>query len=82
VKLINLKLGLNDEAPLSEEHSDLLKGPTELDLTYSGLEEIMCSAVDDVKATSKAKKCSLRIAAYVNAIEKIHRVYQDCGFAL
>jgi len=77
-----LKLGLDDETPLSSEHEHLLRGPTEIDLTYSGLEEVMCCAVEEVRQTAKAKQCSYRIAAYVNAIEKIHTVYSDSGFAL
>jgi len=49
---------------------------------YSGLEEIMCGAVEDTKTTAKKLNVSLRIAAFVNAIEKIHKCYLDAGLTI
>jgi len=60
----------------------LLKGPSELDIVYSGLEEVICSAVEETVTTSKKLNCPFRIAAYVNAIEKVHKVYEESGYAL
>jgi len=51
-------------------------------LVYSGLEEIMCGAVEDTKTTAKRLNVSLRIAAFVNAIEKIHKCYLDAGLTI
>jgi len=42
----------------------------------------MCSAVEETKASAKRLNCSLRIAAYANAIEKIHRCYADAGITM
>jgi len=81
LKVISQKTGIPDAA-LTEEQTQLLRGPSELDIVYSGLEEVMCGAVDETRATSAKLKCSLRIAAYVNAIEKIHRCYVDAGITL
>ena len=39
---------------------------------YSGLEDVMCEAVEETRATSKEYKVSLRIAAYINAINKVY----------
>ena len=46
---------------------------------YSGLEEIMSSAVEQTMSTANRLKVSFRIAAYVNALEKVHRVYEESG---
>ena len=42
----------------------------------------MCSAVEETKATSKRLGVTLRIASYVNAIEKVHKCYMDAGITL
>jgi len=81
LKVISQKANV-PETTLTAEQNDLLRGPSELDIVYSGLEEVMCSAVEETKATSKRLNCSLRIAAYVNAIEKIHKCYLDAGITL
>ena len=57
----------------------LLEGATEYDIVYSGLEEVMTSATEEVIATSLAKKCDLRTAAYLNAINRIHDFYRVTG---
>lgn len=72
------KLAINIE----ERHKDLLRGPGEVDIVYSGLEEVMCSAVEETKDTSKNLGVSLRIAAYVNAINKVHLTFEESGFGL
>jgi len=51
-------------------------------LVYSGLEEVMCGAVEETKATADRLRVSLRIAAFVNAIEKVHKCYQEAGITL
>ncbi len=48
-----------------------VEGASEIDLVYSGLEDVMCEAVKEVKNTSKRLGCNLRIAAYVNALKRI-----------
>jgi len=81
LKIIAQKTGFED-LNLNEEQTALLRGPSEIDLVYSGLEEVMCSAVEETRATSKRLNVSLRIAAYVNAIEKLHKCYLDAGITL
>lgn len=39
----------------------------------------MTSATEEVIATSLAKKCDLRTAAYINAINRIHEFYKVTG---
>jgi len=67
---------------LNAEDIKSLRGPSEIDIVYSGLEEVICSAVEETATTARIKNCSFRIAAYVNAIEKVHKVYEESGFAL
>jgi glutamate dehydrogenase (NAD(P)+) len=81
LKIMEQKFQLK-EAALTLEQINLLKGPAEIDIVYSGLEEVMCSAVEETKETAARINCSLRIAAYVNAIEKIHKCYLDAGITL
>lgn len=39
----------------------------------------MTSSAEEVIATSLAKKCDLRTAAYLNAINRIHDFYRATG---
>jgi glutamate dehydrogenase (NAD(P)+) len=54
------------------EWDHLMEGANERDLVYSGLEEVMCEAVKETKELALEKKCSLRIAAYVNALKRVN----------
>lgn len=47
------------------------EGASELNLVYSGLEQIMTEAVQETKETSQKLGVNLRIAAYVNALKRI-----------
>jgi len=73
---------LDKDLHLDEKDEKNLKGATEVDIVYSGLEEIICSAVEETVQTSMKLNCSFRLAAYVNAIEKIHTVYEGSGYTL
>ena len=46
-------------------------GASELNLVYSGLEQIMTEAVSETKETSQKLGVNLRIAAYVNSLKRI-----------
>jgi glutamate dehydrogenase (NAD(P)+) len=81
IKVISQKTN-TPETALTDEQANLLRGPGEIDIVYSGLEEVMCQAVEETKQTSARLNCSLRTAAYVNAIEKIHKCYADAGITL
>jgi glutamate dehydrogenase (NAD(P)+) len=80
IKIIADKTGL--DLKLSPADLKLLKGASEIDIVYSGLEEVICAAVEETVNTSKKLDVPFRIAAYVNAINKVHTVYEESGFAL
>lgn len=78
--IIAEKTGVAHDLSADQRHS--LRGPSELDIVYSGLEEIMCTAVQETIATAKRLNVSYRIAVYVNALNKLHIVYQDSGISM
>lgn len=55
------------------------KGGDELDYVYSGLEDSMVAAFEDVIETSYTKKCNYRTAGYYVAMTKIARSYEELG---
>ena len=55
------------------------RGADEEDLVNSGLEETMVSAYHETRETARRHGTDLRTAAYVNAIDKIARVYRERG---
>lgn len=59
----------------------LTKGPDELDLVNSGLEETMINAYQQIREIRKRRKGvnDLRTAAFVSAIEKVARSYRELG---
>lgn len=66
----------------NKEDVEKLKGPSERDLVYSGLEEIMCNTMREVVNTSLKEDISLRIAAYKIAINRIYDVYLYAGITI
>ena len=50
---------------------EVAEGAREIDLVYSGLEQIMSEAVEETVKTSKELGVNLRIAAFVNSIKRI-----------
>lgn len=64
--IVNVR-GPVDQATVNE----LAEGATEKQLVFGGLEDVICTAVDETKSTSQQKKVSLRIAAYLNALKRI-----------
>ena len=68
--------------PFSEsERTALAKGPDEQDLVNSGLEETMIAAYQEVVEVKEKNPGipDLRIAAFVDAIHKVARSYQELG---
>lgn len=60
----------------------VIAGPTERDIVYSGLEDTMSIGVAETIATANAKGVSYRIAAFVNAINKVGVCYADAGLTV
>jgi len=66
----------------NKEEVEKLKGPSERDLVYSGLEEIMCNTMKEVISLSQKENLSLRIAAYKIAILRIYNIYLEAGITI
>ena len=66
----------------NQEEVDQLRGPSERDLVYSGLEEIMCNTMKDVMILANDENISLRIAAYKIAIMRIYNIYKEAGITI
>ena len=64
---------------LSEDKIAKLHGPTEKNIVYTALEEIMCSSADAVFKYSQENHCSLRTGAYAMTIAKIAQTYKEAG---
>ena len=63
------------------QRNALVKGPDELDLVNSGLEETMITAYNGLRETRKQhpEVPDLRTAAFLTAIHKVARSYMDLG---
>ena len=63
------------------QRTALVKGPDELDLVNSGLEETMITAYNGLRETRKQhpEVPDLRTAAFLTAIHKVARSYMDLG---
>ncbi len=59
----------------------ITRGPSEIDLVNSGLEETMISAYHDIRNTLKSNKKipNLRTAAFVTSISKVAESYMNLG---
>lgn len=66
---------------LTKKRRDLIdKGAGERDLIYSGLEESMITAYDQIRTTMEDKNISnMRIAAFVASMEKVANAYETLG---
>ena len=62
--------------------ADVVAGPSERDIVYSGLEDTMAQGVAETLATARAKKVTYRLAAFINAIDKVASCYKDAGLTM
>jgi glutamate dehydrogenase (NAD(P)+) len=64
-----------------EDKNFLVRGPEEIDLVNSGLEETMVSAYREIREIhqSKAPKDSRRTSAFIIAIQKVALAYEQLG---
>lgn len=66
----------------AKQVAELVGGPSERDMVYSGLEDTMSVAVQETLATMAKHRVSPRVAAMVNAVNKIAMTYKDAGITL
>jgi glutamate dehydrogenase (NAD(P)+) len=59
-----------------------IRGPSELDIVRSGLEDSMSAAVSETVTTAAKMKISYRMAAFVNALNKIETTYREAGITM
>lgn len=64
---------------ISGDKIEKLEGPTEKNIVYTALEEIMTSSCDAVFNYSKKHNLTLRVAAYAQTILKIVQTYKEAG---
>ncbi len=64
------------------EMKDKLEGADEIDIVYSGLEEIMTSAVKENWDIAVSKNISLRNACFTNAIGKVYKSIKETGIMI
>ena len=59
-----------------------LEGPTEKNIVYTALDEIMTTSCRNVLKFALEKKISLRVAAYAQTIMKIVQTYKEAGISV
>ena len=59
-----------------------VKGADEIDIVYSGLEEIMTSAVKECWTHAASKNLLFRDACLINGINKVYQCYKECGITI
>lgn len=74
------KVGI--KVPLSTLSREITKGGSDLDLVYTGLDNIMGIALQQTVETAQRKNVSLRTAAFINAIERIYKSYLSMGLTI
>lgn len=67
---------------LSMLSKESVKGPSDLDLVYTGLDKIMSVAMRQTVATSMQKGVSLRMAVFINSITRIYKSFENTGLTL
>ena len=81
LNLINLMEKMTGVSLSAEQKKLVVKGPSELELVNSGLEETMTIAYHEIRNTklSNPKINDLRTAAFVGSINKIAVSYMNLG---
>jgi glutamate dehydrogenase (NAD(P)+) len=80
-RLIGAMETATDHVFTPEEKAGFTQGAREEDLTISGLEETMIGAYHQIREVQKKydDRATMRIAAFVNSIDKIALCYRDLG---
>ncbi len=63
-------------------NNESVKGADEIDIVYSGLEEIMTSAVKESWQFANSKDLIFRDACLITAINKVYQCYKECGITI
>lgn len=63
-------------------NNENIKGAEEIDIVYSGLDEIMTSAVKENWELATKKNLAFRDACLINAINKVYNCYKECGITI
>ncbi|GAA4304174.1 Glu/Leu/Phe/Val dehydrogenase [Compostibacter hankyongensis] len=81
VHIMNNIESLTGKKISEQERRFIAHGADEVDLVYSGLEETMCAAVQEIRAirNSDPKIKDMRTAAFVCAIDKVGEAYAQLG---
>jgi glutamate dehydrogenase (NAD(P)+) len=61
------------------DHHNEFRGAKEIDLVYSGLEEIISESMNSHFNISLEKNCNLRNAGFSSAIDKVANAYKESG---
>lgn len=72
----------HDDKLAAKRRAEIIAGPTERDIVYSGLEDTMVVACNQTIDTAQAKDTTFRVGAFVNALEKISVCYDDAGITM
>ena len=66
---------------LTKDVKDIARGAEEIDIVYSGLEETMCSAYNNIREIREqhGNKFGLRTAAFIDAINHVATSYMELG---
>jgi len=59
-----------------------IKGAEEIDIVYSGLEEIMTTAVKENWEFAVKNNLIFRDACLMSAINKVYQCYKECGLTI
>lgn len=62
-----------------DDHYDDFRGAKEIDIVYSGLEEIMSESVNTHFNIALDKNVSMRVAGFSSAIDKVANTYKESG---
>lgn len=81
-KNISLIEHLGYKFPQHSPQFKKLEGAREIDIVYSGLEEIMTTAAKDYWKFAVDNDLNFRDACFVKAIQKIYNHYDQCGLMI
>jgi glutamate dehydrogenase (NAD(P)+) len=78
-RILSVIENISDRKFTEEELSVLAQGADEYDLVDSGLEETMVNSYNELNQLRKEHDIDLRTAAFLGAIEKVGKIYEQMG---